>query len=128
MRNISYNKSHNFQTLPLSSITYIKLIEFFSKIGTKNFTSDPCFSNLVKLQWFSQHFQTFWCFTKFSFHQRWNEARLLVINIIYHLPHELPNNSTSFPAHLFAIGGRRKRGFFYFLKLLWGRGCEKVKT
>ena len=25
----------------------------------------------------------FWCFTKFSFHQKWNEAPLLVINMVY---------------------------------------------
>ena len=25
----------------------------------------------------------FWCFTKFRFHHKWNEAPLLVINIVY---------------------------------------------
>ena len=25
----------------------------------------------------------FWCFTKFSFHHKWNEAPLLVINMVY---------------------------------------------
>ena len=28
-------------------------------------------------------FWDFWCFTKFSFHHKWNEARLLVINMVY---------------------------------------------
>ena len=32
------------------------------------------------LQPWSQYFQNFWCFTKFSFHHKWNEAWLLVIN------------------------------------------------
>ena len=26
------------------------------------------------------HFENFWCFTKFSFYQMWNEVWLLVIN------------------------------------------------
>ena len=26
------------------------------------------------------HFENFWCFTKFSFHHKWNEVWLLVIN------------------------------------------------
>ena len=34
-------------------------------------------------QSFSYYFETFWCFTKFSFHHKWNDARLLLINIVY---------------------------------------------
>ena len=35
------------------------------------------------LQSFSWYFETFWCFTKFSFHQKWNNAPLLLINMVY---------------------------------------------
>ena len=28
------------------------------------------------------HCLTFWCFTKFSFHHKWNEARLLVTKVL----------------------------------------------
>ena len=41
---------------------------------------------LVKINYlksFSQYFGTFGCFTKFIFHHKYNEARLLVINMIY---------------------------------------------
>ena len=34
-------------------------------------------------QWFSQYFETLWCFNKFSFHQKWNDARLIFVNIVY---------------------------------------------
>ena len=27
--------------------------------------------------------ETFWCFTKFFFHHKWNELRLLVTNMVY---------------------------------------------
>ena len=37
---------------------------------------------LEKLQSFS-YFETLWCFTKFSFHHKWNDARLLLINMVY---------------------------------------------
>ena len=40
-----------------------------------------CISSL-KLQSFS-YFETLWCFTKFSFHQKWNDAGLLLINMVY---------------------------------------------
>ena len=29
------------------------------------------------------HFETLWCFTTFSFHHNWNDARLLLIRMIY---------------------------------------------
>ena len=42
------------------------------------------------IRWsFSKYFETFCCFTKFSFHHKWNDARLLLIN---ELPHELLND------------------------------------
>ena len=34
-------------------------------------------------QWFSLYIETFWCFTKFSFHHNWNAARLLLISPVY---------------------------------------------
>ena len=44
----------------------------------------------------SNHFhdilRLFGCFNKFSFHHKWNDARLLLINMIYELSHDLPNN------------------------------------
>ena len=42
------------------------------------------------LQSFSKYFQTFRCFTKFSFHHNWNDA-----HGIYELPQELPNDLRS---------------------------------
>ena len=36
----------------------------------------------LDLQSFSKYFETFWCSTKFSFHHKWNDARLL-INMAY---------------------------------------------
>ena len=41
-------------------------------------------------------FWEFLFFTKFSFHHKWNEAWLLVINCIYELPHELSNDLIRF--------------------------------
>ena len=35
------------------------------------------------LQSFSYYFETFWCFAKFSFNHKWNDARLLLINMVY---------------------------------------------
>ena len=46
------------------------------------FTTLMDFCNLV-LQSVSQYFETFQCFTKFSFHHKWNEGRLLLINMVY---------------------------------------------
>ena len=41
----------------------------------------PCISCLLlSLSWY---FETFWCFTKFFYHHKWNEARLLVVNMVY---------------------------------------------
>ena len=34
-------------------------------------------------QRFSYYFETLWCFTKFFFQHKWNEVRLLVINMVY---------------------------------------------
>ena len=43
----------------------------------------------TKLQSFSKYFETYWCFTKVSFHytkvffhHKWNDARLLLINSV----------------------------------------------
>ena len=41
-------RCHNFRTLSLSLILYIDFPRF-QKFETKNFNSDPCFFNLVKL-------------------------------------------------------------------------------
>ena len=35
------------------------------------------------LQSFPWYFETFWCFTKFSFHHKWNDARLLLMSMVY---------------------------------------------
>ena len=35
------------------------------------------------LQSVSEYFKTFWRFTKFSFHGKWNNERLLLINMVY---------------------------------------------
>ena len=35
------------------------------------------------LQSFSKYFEALWCFTKFSFHHKSNDARLLLINMVY---------------------------------------------
>ena len=35
------------------------------------------------LQWFSWYFEALWCLTKFTFHHKWNEAWLLVINMAH---------------------------------------------
>ena len=29
------------------------------------------------------YFETFWCFNKFSFHHKWNDGQLLLINMVY---------------------------------------------
>ena len=34
-------------------------------------------------QWWLQYFETFWYFTKFFSHHKWNEAWVLVINMVY---------------------------------------------
>ena len=34
-------------------------------------------------QSFSLHFETIWSLTKFSFDHKWNDARLLLINMLY---------------------------------------------
>ena len=39
----------------------------------------PC----LDLQSVSQYFETFRYFTKFSFHHRWNDGRLLLINMVF---------------------------------------------
>ena len=31
----------------------------------------------------SKQYETFWCFTKFYFHRKWNDGRLLLINMVY---------------------------------------------
>ena len=50
-----------------------------------------CFANHLQefdfifpliLQSFSSYLETFWCFTKCFFHQKWNDARLLHINMV----------------------------------------------
>ena len=35
------------------------------------------------LQSFPWYFETFWCFMKFSFHHKWNDARLLLMSMVY---------------------------------------------
>ena len=41
------------------------------------------FPHSKNLQTFSWYFETFWWFTKFSFQQKWNDARLLLMNMVY---------------------------------------------
>ena len=41
-------------------------------------------------QSFSEYFETFWRFTNFSSHHKWNDARLLLINMTYELLRKLP--------------------------------------
>ena len=41
------------------------------------------FLHSKNLQTFSWYFETFWWFTKFSFQQKWNDARLLLMNMVY---------------------------------------------
>ena len=38
---------------------------------------------LTLLQWWTQYFETFWYYIKFSFHHKWNGPWLLVINMVY---------------------------------------------
>ena len=38
---------------------------------------------IYNLLQFAQYFETFWCFTKFSFHHKRNNAWLLQINMVY---------------------------------------------
>ena len=37
----------------------------------------------TKRQSFLKYFETFWCFTKFVFHCKWNDAQLLIMNMVY---------------------------------------------
>ena len=39
--------------------------------------------DLMQLQSVSWYFETFRCFTKFSFYHKWNDVRLLLINMVY---------------------------------------------
>ena len=43
------------------------------------------------IQSFSKSFETFWCFTEFYFHHKWNSTRMLLTNM------ELPNNIKEVP-------------------------------
>ena len=53
-----------------------------------NIVQQDCFE--VNLQSWTSYF---WYFTNFFFHHKWNEAWLLVKkNVVYVLPHKLPNN------------------------------------
>ena len=38
---------------------------------------------ILGLQSLSEYFETFWCFTKFSFHHKWKYARLLLRKMVY---------------------------------------------
>ena len=60
---------------------HVKKILSFNQVGFKS-RLIPVFKHL---QSFSQYFETSWCFTKFSFHRKWNDARLLLINMVYEI-------------------------------------------
>ena len=54
------------------------------------------------LQSFSKYFETFRCFTKFSFHHKWHDGQLLLINMVYttyHLSHKPYNNLSHTPIY-----------------------------
>ena len=60
----------NSSTSIIASLDSISII--FNRFYSFSFSSIFIFIVLI-----------FWCFTKFSFHHKWNEAPLLVINMVY---------------------------------------------
>ena len=46
-------------------------------------TSKRIIYRMICLQLFSKYIETFWCFTKFSFDYKWNDAGLLLTNTVY---------------------------------------------
>ena len=60
----------NSSTSIIPSLDSISII--FNRFYSFSFSSNFIFIVLI-----------FWCFTKFSFHHKWNEAPLLVINMVY---------------------------------------------
>ena len=42
-----------------------------------------CDSISRNFQSFSKYSETLWCFNKFSFHRKWNDARLLLIKMVH---------------------------------------------
>ena len=60
----------NSSTSIIASLDSISII--FNRFYSFSFSSNFIFIVLI-----------FWCFTKFSFQHKWNEAPLLVINMVY---------------------------------------------
>ena len=69
------NASKNF--FPLLSFSLFLQLAFYNYLLILHIYS------LLILQSFSEYFETFWCFTKFSFHQKWDDMRLLLKNMVY---------------------------------------------
>ena len=53
----------------------------FSTVGAVN--TEKKSKKKFCTQWHSQYFETFWCVTKITFHQNWNDVAFLLRNIIY---------------------------------------------
>ena len=54
---------------------------FQSKTNKMNTTIELCIFELIYNHF--QNFETIWRLTKFSFHYNWNDAQLLLINMVY---------------------------------------------